>query len=266
MTLLVGTVADAVARGRRLRFDEGHYHGLADYLFERREEPLGPQALIARQAPGWVLPTHFHMQHQFQVILRGSGTLGKHALVPGGVHYTSPQSAYGPIVAGEDGLDYFTLRALTDTGAWYLPEARPHMSAGMFKEQQWGDAAAERDASGWRTLIPLREDGLGAWAWTGAPEGEFTCLHAASEAGRFHAVIRGSFAMDATTLDEGSCVYWSPPGNSLKFRALVPDAMLVVAQFPTQAVQHHVPPELRVAPSPRGSTTHPSGGAPDPQN
>lgn len=254
MTLLVGTVADAVARGRRLSFDQGHFHGLADYLFESPHgEPLGPQALIARQEPGWVLPTHFHMQHQFQVILRGSGTLGKHALVPGGVHYTSPQSAYGPIVAGDEGLDYFTLRVLTDTGAWYLPDARPYMTTGIFKEQQWGAACAEPDASGWRTLIPLRADGLGAWACTGQPGTEYQCTQQASEAGRFYVVIRGSFEMDGTTLPEGSCAYWAPPGDPPKLAALEPDAMLVVAQFPAQAAHHHVPPELRVAPSPRGN-------------
>ena len=134
MAIIMGTVAQATAAGHQRSFDEGQFRGTVVYLFESPPgEKLGPQALVARQAPGWVLPTHFHMQHQFQIVLRGSGMLGKHALAPGSVHYTSPQSAYGPIVAGAQGLDYYSLRVQTDKGAWYLPDGRPFMDFGMFK-------------------------------------------------------------------------------------------------------------------------------------
>lgn len=78
---------------------------------------------------------HFHVQEQLQVVLRGSGTLGRHVLQPGSVHYTSPQPAYGPIVAVAEGPDYFTLRVLTAKGAWYLPEARPYMTRNLPKHR-----------------------------------------------------------------------------------------------------------------------------------
>lgn len=258
MTIITGTVTDAVSAGRRRRFDEGHFRGLADFLFETtHDEEPGPQALIARQAPGWTLPVHFHMQHQFQVILRGTGTLGRHLLAPGSVHYTSPQSGYGPIVAGEDGLDYFTLRLLTDKGAWYLPEARAYMERGLLKEQQWGAVQAEPNKPGWQTLIPHRSDGLGAWACAGQPGAEYECTEPAGAAGRFHAVVRGSFALGGQRLLTGSCVYWAPPERAPTFEALEADSLLVVVQFPEQALRHVVPRELRVAPSSPGTTVDP---------
>jgi hypothetical protein len=253
MTIRTGTVDRAIAAGRRRHFDEGPFRGIADYLFESAiGEPLEPQSLIARQAPGWVLPVHFHMQHQFQVVLRGSGRLGKHVLTPGTVHYTSPQSAYGPIVAGDEGLDYFTLRVLTDKGAWYLPDARPFMRAGLFKEQLWGCLPSSADTFSWRTLIPLRDDGLGAWAHTGDLGRSIALSEPTSDAGRFSVVIRGRFHTNGIVLGEGGCVYSGPLDQAPVFTALEEKSELVVVQFPDHAVRNDVPPDLQVAPSARG--------------
>ena len=191
------------------------------------------------------------MQHQFQVVLRGSGTLGRHALHPGNVHYSSPQSGYGPIVAGDEGLDYFTLRVLTDKGAWYLPEARPFMERGISKEQQWGSAAEEPGETGWQSLIALRPDGLGAWSYSGRAGVDCTCAQPISEAGRFHAVVRGSFRLQDRVLPAGSCVYSSATEPSPVFTAAEEQSLLVVVQLPDAARHHHVPAELRVAPSAR---------------
>jgi len=253
MALICATVDEAVAAGRRRRFDEGHFRGIADYLFESSPgEELGPQALIARQAAGWTLPVHFHMQHQFQVVLRGSGTLGKHQLAPGSVHYTSPQSGYGPIVAGEDGLDYFTIRVLTDKGAWYLPAARTQMDRGLAKEQQWGTVPSECNAT-WQSIIPLRPDGLGAWACSPQAGSDSARTKSPGQAGRFHAVLRGSFRVDDRLLPVGSCVYASYSDEAPTFTALEVGSLLIAVQFPDQACRHYVSPELRVAPSARGT-------------
>lgn len=233
MSILVGTVADALSGGRRRCFDDGPFHGAADYLFGTGPgEGPSPQALIVRQAPGWSLPVHFHMQYQFQVVLRGGGTLGKHSLVPGTVHYTSPQSAYGPIVAGDGGLDFFTLRVLSDEGARYMPEARPLMQLGMFKEQRWGELSAPQ--APFLTLIPTREDGLAACAYRPSPHQTIQCALPPSQAGRFFLVISGSFCMGNIALAHGSCVYCSPD-ESPRFTASARDSMLIVVQFPHHA-------------------------------
>ncbi|MGE4371039.1 MAG: hypothetical protein AB7E12_15325 [Burkholderiaceae bacterium] len=254
MTLIVGTVEHAVSAGRRRYFDEGPFRGVADYLFETMPgEDLGPQALIARQTSGCVLPVHFHRQHQFQIVLRGSGTLGKHRLAPGSVHYTSPQSAYGPIVAGEQGLDYFTFRVLTDKGAWYMPEARKFMQLGMFKEQAMGTLPKKLTQHAWQTLIPRREDGLGAWSCDGQAGSLYTIDEPGSSAGRFYAILRGSYSLDDQILPLGSCVFQPGSDRDPELLCCEDGSWLVVVQFPDQAVLNVVPPEFRIAPSPRGT-------------
>lgn len=251
MTVIVGTVEQAVEAGSRRRFDEGPFRGTADYLFETAPgQPPGPQALIARQAPGWALNTHFHMQHQFQVVLSGTGMLGRHPLTPGCVHYTSPQSGYGPLVAGPRGLDYFTLRVLTDKGAWYLPEHRQMMEPGLPKEHVWGVQPMAEVSN--QDLIPLRNDGLGAWMLRARPGRTLACEVSSSRSGRFHVVLSGAFELSGRPLPEGTCVYAPAQDSPPSFVATQPSSTMVVVQFPHAACEHHVPESLRIAPSPRG--------------
>jgi rubredoxin len=55
----------------------------------------------------------------------GAGSLGKHAVGPGAVHFSRAYTPYGPIAYSEKGLGFITLRAHRDPGAQYLPESRP---------------------------------------------------------------------------------------------------------------------------------------------
>ena len=72
---------------------------------------------------------HFHVQDQFQVVAEGGGTLGRHAVAPIHVHYASRHTGYGPITAGNQGLSYFTFRAVTTPYAYFLPESRDQMQS-----------------------------------------------------------------------------------------------------------------------------------------
>lgn len=244
--LKTGTIADAVAGGRQRHFnvEGGKFRGYIDFMFESGpDEPLGPQAFLVHQAPGWVLPVHFHMQYQMQVIVGGGGTLGKHPVGPGSVHYATPQSAYGPLTAGPEGLEYFTLRVLTDRGAWYMPESRPMMEPGRHKEQASADLP-EGQAPPASTLIALRPDGVGAWAYRSDAGGQVRCTEQASPAGRFHVVLRGSFRVGGQVLPRHGCLFWSPPDAPPEFEALEDGSELVVVQFPEAALHNVVPPDV----------------------
>lgn len=243
--LRTGTIDEAVAGGRRRQFSaEGaRFHGYTDFMFESEPgQPPGPQAFLVHQDPGWVLPVHFHMQYQMQVVVGGGGTLGKHTVGPGSVHYATPQSAYGPLTAGPDGLEYFTLRVLTDRGAWYMPESRRMMEPGRKKEQATGDLPAS--AAEAATLITLRPDGVGAWAYRADAGGVVRCGEEPTRAGRFHVVLSGSFRLGAHTLPRQACAFWSPPDAAPQFEALEDGSRLVVVQFPEAALHHFVAPEI----------------------
>jgi hypothetical protein len=263
--LKIATVQEAVAAGRRRRFvaADGPFEGYTDFLFESApDEGAGPQAFLVHQAPDCTLPAHFHMQHQVQVIVGGSGLLGRHPLVPGAVHYASPQSAYGPLVAGPQGLEYFTLRVKTDKGAWYLPASRPAMQAGLRKEQvtaapEWA-SSADRST----TLVALRDDGLAAWAFRAEADETVQCAAPAGAAGRFHIVLQGSFEQDGRPLPAHACVFTSPTSEAPCFRSTAPGSTLIIVQFPQAALDCNPPPDLPLSATRQASTVM-SGGHPE---
>ena len=247
--IVIATVQEAIEAGRRRRFEaaDGPFRGFTDFLFESgADEAAGPQAFLVHQSAGCTLPAHFHMQHQVQVVVGGSGTLGRHVLTPGAVHYASPQSAYGPLVAGPDGLEYFTLRAKTDKGAWYLPASRPALQAGLRKEQVTAAPVWSEPHARSCVLVALRQDGLGAWAYRADAGDRVQCPAPASAAGRFHVVLQGAFETDGKRLPRHACVFWAPPGDAPLIEAVVPDSMLIVVQFPESALQCEAPLDLPV--------------------
>ena len=79
---IAGTLAGAALQ--QFNMDYGRLDKLT--LFESRDRPA-PNAFLVRQHPGVTLPTHYHHTAQFQVVAEGSGTLGRHDLMPFTVHY-----------------------------------------------------------------------------------------------------------------------------------------------------------------------------------
>ena len=76
---------------------------------------LYPMAFLVEKDPHAVVKPHFHQAHQYQVVVQGGGRLGTHDVGSVAVHYTDAWSAYGPIVAQDDGISWFTLRNTWDS-------------------------------------------------------------------------------------------------------------------------------------------------------
>ena len=79
----------------------------------------GPQATMSDMTPGESLVPHFHGVTQFQLFTAGSGTIGKgnEPLQPLIVQYKDHHTAYGPVVAGPQGLSFMALRIKTANSA-----------------------------------------------------------------------------------------------------------------------------------------------------
>ena len=129
------TSADEARAGRQPVIVQGQTYHLSPYVGKApvrgRYEPGNerndngmPQGFLVEQPPGSVTPPHFHDHEQFQVIVAGHGHMGKMAARPLSVHYAAGHTPYGPIIAGESGIVYFTLRSRWDAGAKYMPGAR----------------------------------------------------------------------------------------------------------------------------------------------
>lgn len=207
----------------------------------------GPHAYLVDQSPNVVLPPHFHMSDQFQVVVRGTGSLGRHnALKPVTVHYARAQSAYGPIRADSEGLAYLTLRAVVDNGAHYLMDPKTKVDRAIAKFQTTGESAVPADlavlasltAVEQRALIPEDVDGLAAWLFR-LPAGSHPVLPSQHEhAGRFHVVVGGTVLVGGDALPPWSCIWISTNESSSAVVAGAGGAELLSLQFPCKGSRH----------------------------
>jgi hypothetical protein len=219
--------------------------GLVTNLFES-EAPSGPrpQSFLVEQSANWTLPTHFHLEHQFQVFTAGSGSLGRTPIHPMTVHYASPHSAYGPLISEGEGISYFTLRAMSDTGAWYLPESREHLKTGIKKKQVHAEPSKHVSADmlkalvapSQETMIALDEGGLGAWLLRLPPNTKTTAPEwQAVGGGRFYVVSKGSALINASLLPAWATAFVSLD-ESLDIESGPEGLEVMVLQFPADAL------------------------------
>ncbi|MDO9278090.1 MAG: hypothetical protein Q7U05_05960 [Polaromonas sp.] len=203
-----------------------------------------PQSFLVEQSANWTLPTHFHLEHQFQVFTAGSGSLGKTPIHPLTVHYASPHSGYGPLISQSEGISYFTLRAMSDTGAWYLPEAREHLKVRIKKQQSHAEPAeliGHEALKNWsapsqESLLELDPGGLAAWLLRlppntkmPAPDGQ------ALGGGRFYVVSKGSALISQAWMPAWSTAYVTPD-ESVDIQSGPEGLEILVLQFPAAAL------------------------------
>src|ERR1700755_842532 len=103
---------------------------------------LYPMAFLVEKDAHAVVKPHFHQADQYQVIVQGGGRMGTHPVATVAVHYTDAWSAYGPIVAADEGISWFTLRNAWDSGARYMPAARDQLRAAREQDMQHREATA----------------------------------------------------------------------------------------------------------------------------
>src|SRR5690349_6962692 len=175
--------------------------------------------------PGSVIPPHFHVEDEFQVVVAGSGRLGKHALEGITVHFAEAYTPYGPIRTGSDGLTFFTLRAKADPGAEYMPESRARLARKARR-----NVAAHVSPGPSAALWPMHADGLGAWV-ARAGSGEAVQVPS-GDGGRYYLVVEGSATRGATALPRWSCI-WTAAGADAPVIIAGPNGVgVVIVQFP----------------------------------
>lgn len=202
------------------------------------------QAYLVEQTPNWTLPTHFHTQHQFQVFVAGGGSLGKHNIRHLEIHYASPYSAYGPLVSGDRGASYLTLRLMGDTGAWYLPESRPHLPLRIKKQQMHAAPEASTMAQPLASLtspveaalIAPEESGLAAWIFRLPPHHKMPApASGENNGGRFYVVTEGALCVDGAELT-GLATLFISCDKVLDLEAGTSGVEVIILQFPASAL------------------------------
>jgi hypothetical protein len=200
--------------------------------------PYGPQAHVTVQGAATTpIGTHFHGVDQFQVFVRGSGTVGRHHVVEGTAHYADRYTVYGPLRPGTAGMAYLTLRPAHDTGASFMPGARGKLAdlleasdrAAADRRNLAVDLHAPTGTAGWHDLVD-GDDGLQVSTFVAGPDDAVETLSVAG-AGAYALVLDGSLITDGGCATTGS-LRWLPPSSSVEGRAGPGGVRLVLLQFP----------------------------------
>jgi len=217
----------------------GEMYARTNYLGSDTSHRDSPQALLVEQSPNSVIPTHFHGIDQFQVVVAGHGHLGRKAVEPVILHYANAYTGYGPIRAAEDGISYFTLRAQSEPGAFFIPQAREFQKANQrrnltAKVSVLDDDQELKDIVGIEQTVLFEPEaqGLAAYRLRLATGERFTGPDPARGGGQFYVVLNGTLEHDGDAYDRWSCIFVEPPEQGLDIVSGLPGLELLILQFP----------------------------------
>lgn len=204
---------------------------------------LYPMAFLVEKEAGAIVRPHFHQADQFQVVVQGGGRLGLHDIGTVAVHYTDRWSAYGPIVAAEEGVSWFTLRNAWDPGAQYMPAARSKLREARARYQHRETTCGPLTAWSATELTGLAEaqsvtematpDGMGSWRIRLPAAASAIGPDPGNGAGQFWLVLSGTASCGGSALlPVESCVFVGPEDAALPVTAGPDGAELVCVQFP----------------------------------
>ena len=247
--LFVTSRAEAAARSRQIQV-HGREYTIDEYVGQapkrghyvagnEANDDGRPQGFLVHQPPGATTPAHFHEPNQFQVFVGGRGRMGAAPAVPLTVQYANGHTPYGPIVAGDEGVVYFTLRQRWDPGAKYLPASKDLLRKGNQRTRLKGGVGVDdegvrraRVQTVAETIFEPEADGLAAWIWRVAP-GAVAVLPAPEGSGGQYLIVAGGTMLDqGRTLDCLSTVFVTGDEAAFEARAGDDGLDLLVLQYP----------------------------------
>ena len=209
-----------------------------DYVEPALGEVRPPQAFLVEQEPGAVVHAHFHYVDQFQVVVEGSGRIGKEALRPVMTHFAGDNTPYGPIVAGEHGLKYFTLRASADTtGAQFMPAARGRRRPSPWRYELARPVASAEEALPARSSVEVEtvltgSDGLAILMYRIPPGGSVAAPDPSQGDGQSLLVTAGSIVHEGGVFGRLSALFVPVDSPSPELAGGPGGADVLLLQFP----------------------------------
>jgi len=232
-----GTLEHGLPGRKKFTLANGTGYFKTELIGSDFDQAIAPQVFLVEQDPNTVILPHFHVQNEFQVVVQGSGTIGRHDVRPVGVHYAGAHTGYGPITAGAGGLWYFTLRPAMDPGAKFLPEARAQMQR-VAKRHLLGpllpiseDCARRRDVVLDQVFAP-QADGIAGWLMRLPAHAAAVAPTHAGGLARMYLVAAGRARMGGALLPRWSVVFATAEEEPIGVQAGAEGAEVLVLQFP----------------------------------
>jgi hypothetical protein len=243
--IVIGTRAAQQASRRHLVLPNGTGYYKGEYMPAAPGAAVEPHAFLVEQDPDTTIDSHFHRQNQFQIIVGGSATLGRHAVAPLLVHYAGAYTGYGPIISGSEGLHYLTLRPAQDPGAQFLPGARERLVRGPkrhFSSEAITllDHAARRALAAPHTeeILAPQEDGLAVLLVRLPPGAAWRGIDPATGAGQYLMAAGGSFLHDGHVLGAPETLFVTADEAAPAISAGPDGAEVLLLQFPPLASEY----------------------------
>jgi hypothetical protein len=232
---MFGTRAQGQARRRAIETAGAVWHK-GEWMEAPQEPHTRPASFLLEQPAHATLEAHFHRSNQFQVFVEGSGSIGRHSIDAVTVHYAGAYTAYGPLIAGAQGLKYFTFRNAKEEG--FIPVARREaMRAGPKRHAQsvaWDSTKAgavhvlER-----HDLIAHGDDGLAAYVLRLPPDATSAIAPGGqAHLGQFYMVLAGELHSAGVTLNRWEHVYADQGEDAPKLQAGSAGAEVLCLQLP----------------------------------
>ena len=236
-----GTQAQAAAKRRAIPSIGVTFHK-AEWMDSGEDPVLSPTVALIEQPAGFEFMPHFHRQNQFQVFVDGSGSIGAHALAPVVVHYAGAHTGYGPLVAGPEGIQYFTMRPVAESGFIPVAERREKMIQGP-KRNAHSRQIAISTSGVMRSLgniedsfvIPLGDDGMGARLLRMPPGHSLELQHPPGCQGQFIFMLDGAADLAGHEVARWEQVYATSDEANTRLTATANGAQLLCLSVPPQA-------------------------------
>ena len=220
----------------------GNRYVISDFIGDHAGSGDGPQGfLVEFPNPGGELRPHWHEVNQYQVVVEGDCNVGAHRAAPITVHYADAYTTYGPIIAGDEGFSFFTLRGEHTRGTYYMPQSK-HLLPRKRGREIVRHAADVLDglAPDSCTVEPLIEphaDGLMTTLISLGPRSTASAPSPNEGGGQYYLVASGSVIVEEQEKGRLSLLFVSPNEKAPQIRAGPDGAVVVCMQLPRKAAE-----------------------------
>jgi hypothetical protein len=205
-----------------------------------------PHALVTEMAPNETILPHFHGVAQFQVFSGGSGSMGRNEVRPLTVQFKDHHTAYGPVVAGPQGLTFFAMRMQAYNSApVYLnkPGYREQMKPGPRRNLLSAPVVLStppvlqhrQEAAREALYAEEYADGLSAQLWRLGSGMATTSPDPHGAGGLYLFVVNGSLERAGGILPQWSMLALETGESAIEIKAGATGLEVLVLQFPRES-------------------------------